>query len=462
MTVQSPPVPPPPAAPAQGGAASQTPGPAPGAESGRQRFSRLATSLRHSPGQLRAVLAVLVVLTLGSGVTAVTSILGKSAVIEETTTQSGRLSVAALELYQALSQADATAASSYLTAGAASEEVREAYRVALRDATVALTTAAGEVETPADAELVASLNAHLPVYTGLVESARTFNRLGEPVGATYQRQASTLMRSEMLPDADTLQHNALDQLNEARDSAVSFPWVTATLTAMTLGVLVWAQLWLSRKTNRVFNLGLMGATAAMIGVAGWLVLVALASASHTDRSHEEGADPLELLAEAQIAAQQARAEESLVLIARGEDGDAEDRYAAQMELLMGEGGLLARLNDSYGDDAALAEPLAAAAESAGTWSAGHDEVIKLAKGGSYGEAVEMAVGDSDQSLATSFDALNDQLTAATEVSAERFVDATGDAQRSLSGAAAGLAALCLLAMVSAAIGIQMRVAEYHA
>ncbi|GAB3644642.1 MCP four helix bundle domain-containing protein [Glycomyces tarimensis] len=420
------------------------------------------SALRYTPGQLRGTLAILVVLMLGAGVTALTSILGKSAVIEETTTQSGRLSVAALDLYQALSQADATAASSYLTAGTASEDVRTTYQEALRDASVALTTAAGEVKTPADAELVANLNAHLPVYTGLVESARTFNRLGEPVGATYQRQASTLMRSQMLPDADTLQYNALSQLNEARDAAVSFPWAATVLTATALGVMVWAQLWMTRKTNRMFNLGLLGATVAMIGVAGWLVLVALASASHTERSHEEGADPLELLAEAHITAQQARAEESLVLIARGEDSKAEERYADQMALLVGEEGLLARLNAAYGDDPRLSEALAAAEESAGTWNAGHDEVIKLAKEGDYADAVALAVGDGEQSLATSFDALNEQLTTATDISADRFVDATGDAQRSLSGAAAGLSALCLLALVSAAIGIQMRVAEYHA
>src|SRR5690606_32260385 len=140
---------------------------------------------------------------------------------------------------------------------------------------------------------------------------------------------------------------------EARDSAVSFPWATVALAATTLAVLVWAQLWLSRKTNRVFNLGLLGATAAMIGVAGWLVLVALASASHTDRSHEEGAGPLELLAEAQVAGQRARAEEQRVRSARGEDGDAEGRYTDQLERLTGENGLLARLNESYGDDPAL-------------------------------------------------------------------------------------------------------------
>lgn len=431
-------------------------------ESGRQRSLRLVSALRHTPGRLRGILTVLAVLTLGSGVTAVTSILGKSALIEETTTQSGRLSVAALELYQALSQADATAASAYLTAGTVSEEAREAHREALRDATVALTTAAGEVETPADAELVANLNAHLPVYTGLVESARTFNRLGEPVGASYQSQASTLMRNQMLPDADALQENAVAQLNESKDAAAAFPWIAVALAATALGVLVWAQLWLTRKTNRVFNLGLLGATVAMIGMAGWLVLVSLASASHTERSHEAGADPLEMLAEAHIAAQQARAEESLMLIARGEDGAADERYSAQMEQLNGEGGLFDRLDEAYGDDPALSAPLAAAEAAAAEWSAGHDEVIALARDGSYTEAVEKAVGDSDQSLATSFDVLDEQLTEATEISANRFVDATGDARRSLSGATAGLVALCLLALVSAAIGIQMRVAEYHA
>ncbi|GAB4000028.1 hypothetical protein GCM10029992_30670 [Glycomyces albus] len=313
-------------------------------------------ALRHTPGQLRGLLAVLVVLILGAGVTGMTAVLGKSSVIEQTTSQSGRLSVAALQLYQALSQADATAASSFLTAGTASESVRTAYQEALRDASVALTTAAGEVQTTEDAQLVAEIDARLPVYTGLVESARTFNRLGEPVGATYQRQASTLMRAEMLPAANTLQSNAIGQLGEARDEAESFPWPAAALGMLTLGVLVWAQVWLSRKTNRVFNLGLVGATVAMIGFAGWLALATLASASHTERSHEDGADPLELLAEAHIAAQQARAEESLLLIARGEDGDAADRYAEQMTLLTGEDGLLEQLNGSFGDDSALSGP----------------------------------------------------------------------------------------------------------
>ncbi len=449
MTVQSPPAPP------------QAPT-APAADPGGRRFSRALAALRYTPGRLRGLLAVLVVLILGAGVTGMTAILGKSAVIEETTTQSGRLSVAALELYQALSQADSTAASSYLTAGTASEEARAAHQEALRDATVALTTAAGEVETAEDAQLIAELNARLPVYTGLVESARTFNRLGEPVGATYQRQASTVMRSEMLPAANTLQHNAINQLSEARSAAAAFPWPAVVLTALALGVLIWAQLWLTGRTNRVFNLGLLGATVALIGFAGWLTLVALASASHTDRSHEDGAEPLELLAEAHITAQQARAEESLLLIARGEDAAAAERYAEQTALLIDDGGLLDRLGEAYGDDPALSEPLAEARESAATWSQGHDEVIKLAKDGSYTEAVDLAVGDDDQSLAASFDMLDRKLTEATRISADRFVSATGDAQRSLSGAAVGLSALCLLALVSSAIGIQMRVAEYHA
>lgn len=405
---------------------------------------------------------VLVVLIIGAGVTGMTAVLAKSAVIEETTTQSGRLSVAALQLYQALSQADATAASSYLTAGGSSQTTRDTYQEAMRDATVALTTASGQVETAADAQLVAELNARLPVYTGLVETARSYNRLGEPIGATYQKQASTLMRTEVLPRADELQHNALDQLSESRSSAQAFPWITAGLAALALVVLVWAQMWLSRKTNRVFNLGLVGATVMLALFSGWLAMAALASATHTERSHEDGAIPLELLAEAHIATQQARAEESLVLIARGEDSAAEERYAAQMETLMGSGGLFDRLEAEYGDDPEISDALTAAAEAASAWSSGHDAVIKLATEGQYTDAVEMAVGEEDDSLTNSFNTLNAQLTEATDVSADRFDQATADARRSLAGAAAGLATLALLALISAAVGIQMRVSEYHA
>ncbi|MCC3764903.1 MCP four helix bundle domain-containing protein [Glycomyces sp. TRM65418] len=422
----------------------------------------MLAALRYTPGQLRGVLAIVAALILGAGITGMTAILAKSAVIEETTSQSGRLSVAALQLYQALSQADATAASSYLTGGTPSEEMNDTYRTAMRDATVAIATAAGEVKTAADTALVAELNARLPVYTGLVETARTFNRLGEPVGATYQEQASTLMRQEMLPSAHDLQENALGQLSESRAGAEAFPWVAAALTVAALGTLIWAQLWLSRKTNRVFNLGLLGATVLLLGFAGWLATASLASASHTTRSHEDGAVPLELLAQAEITAQQARAEESLLLIARGEDQGASDRYEEHITALTGEGSLLDRLDASFADDPELADSIATAREAAETWRSGHDEVVKLAREGNYAEAVAMAVGDEEQSLSTSFDALNSALTEATRTSADRFAEATTDAQRSLSGAAAGLAALALGALICAAVGIQMRVAEYYA
>ncbi|MEU6859125.1 hypothetical protein AB0B28_09680 [Glycomyces sp. NPDC046736] len=435
--------------------------PATGASPGR-RFDRAVAALRYTPGQLRGLLAILTVLVLGAGITGMTSILAKSAVIEETTSQSGRLSVAALQLYQALSQADATAASSYLTGGTPTKEMNEAYRSSLRDATVALATAAGEVKSGDDAKLVAELNAHLPVYTGLVETAKAFNRLGEPVGATYQEQASTLMREAMLPRAHELQENALGQLAESRAGAEAFPWAAAALVAAALGTLVWAQIWLSRKTNRVFNLGLVGATVVLVVFAGWLTMAAIASAGHTTKSHEEGAQPLELLAQAEITAQLARAEESLLLIARGDEPGAAKRYEEHIQELVGPGGLLDQLDESFGDDPELAPSVEAARAAAETWNAGHDSVVQTAAEGDYLGAVAEAVGDHEDSLATSFGALNEALTEATKTSADRFAESTVDAQQALTGAAAGLAGLALAALVGIAIGIQLRVAEYYA
>jgi len=450
LSVQSPP------------AQAQAPAPVAAPVSGPRRFDRTLASLRYTPGQLRGLLAVLAALILGAGVTGMTAILAKSAVIEETTSQSGRLSVAALQLYQALSQADATAASSYLTAGTPSDDVNLTYREALRDATVALATAAGEVKTAADTALVAELNTQLPVYTGLVETAKTFNRLGEPVGATYQEQASTLMRDEMLPRANDLQDNALGQLSESREDAEAFPWAAAVLVVLALAALVWTQMWLSRKTNRTFNLGLVGATVLLVGFAGWLATASLASANHTDRSHEDGARPLALLAQAEMTAQQARAEESLILIARAEDQQALERYDENIEELTGSGGLLEQLEDAFAGDADQTDLIHDAQDAADTWSTGHDEAVKLAREGEFQAAVTLVTGSDEQSMTASFDALNDALTAATRTSADGFVEATGDAQRSLYGAAAGLAILALAALISAAVGIQMRVAEYYA
>ena len=68
------------------------------------------------------------------------------------------------------------------------------------------------------------MSTQLPVYTGLVETARVYNRQGLPLGAAYLREASGLMRDKLLPAAKQLYRTETGRLADDRDGAAGFPW----------------------------------------------------------------------------------------------------------------------------------------------------------------------------------------------------------------------------------------------
>jgi hypothetical protein len=85
----------------------------------------------------------------------------------------------------------------------------------LSEATGALTALTREAGTSSSA--LASLGTiadQLPVYSGLVESARANNRQGFPIGAAYLRQAATLSTTTILPAADRLYAVESGRLND--------------------------------------------------------------------------------------------------------------------------------------------------------------------------------------------------------------------------------------------------------
>ena len=68
---------------------------------------------------------------------------------------------------------------------------------------------------------IATIAQQLPVYTGLVESARTNSRLDFPVGAAYLRRASDLMRTSILPAATSVYDDAARHLYRGYRSGTS-------------------------------------------------------------------------------------------------------------------------------------------------------------------------------------------------------------------------------------------------
>ena len=113
-------------------------------------------------------------------------------------TASEPLSFDAQQIYQSLSDADATEAAAFL-AGLEPPAARQRYLADVARAASYLEAATAAAGGQGQAHRLTVLSTELPVYTGLVESARADNRLGLPVGAAYLAEASELMRSRLLP-----------------------------------------------------------------------------------------------------------------------------------------------------------------------------------------------------------------------------------------------------------------------
>ncbi len=108
--------------------------------------------------------------------------------------QTERLLVQAKNLYTSLSDANATVATGLLSGGLEPATSRQRYQrdlVVASDALSALTREAGTAATARAA--LGTIADQLPVYSGLVETARANNRLGFPIGAAYLRQAASAM-----------------------------------------------------------------------------------------------------------------------------------------------------------------------------------------------------------------------------------------------------------------------------
>ena len=116
------------------------------------------------------------------------------------------MSNSAHNLYMSLSLADTIATTGFVQAGVEPEETRKQYLQAVDSAASEATAAVldSDDEDVYLRQLAVQIQRQLPVYTGLVEAARTNNRAGNAVGAAYMSNASAMMRDDILPAAASL------------------------------------------------------------------------------------------------------------------------------------------------------------------------------------------------------------------------------------------------------------------
>jgi hypothetical protein len=297
----------------------------------------------------------------------------------------------------------------------------------------------------------------LPVYTGLIETARANNRSGHPVGAAYLGEASYLMQTELLPAAQALHTRGIAAVEDTQRDAVRPPWLAIGLLLVTVFALCAAHVFVSRICRRTLNLGIIAAIAATGVLLCWMLVAGLASSGATERAVEEGAEPLAALTEGRILAQQSRTAETLLLARR----DATGAYDATFETNMAR---LGDILDEYVRDSDLeagSDSVAAARSAHEAWINSHARMVDALTRGDYTAATVLAVGSEPDESTARFAALDEAIGAAIDETRTELRDNEFRASRRLTALAPMSTVLLTAALAGVWFGLWRRLKEYQ-
>lgn len=365
------------------------------------------------------------------------------------------LSFAAGQLYTTLSVADAAAATAFI-AGAEPRPVRERYEQAITDAAVAVTQASSDLTDPQLIESLGRINAHLAVYTGLIETARTNNRMGNPVGSSYLSEASALMQEKILPDAQLLYEATSARVDAETTASAKIPAPVIIVVAATLGFGIFAHRWLARRTKRRVNIGLVMGGLAIAVMIVWVGTALAISTAGSRAAKNTAADSLRTVTGLAITAQQARADETLSLIRRGDEDVRKRSYYQRVDQMRQQLADYRSRNPDV-DQSSLAD----AAQLLDKWRQADERINAFIALGNYQAATQVALGTGEDDSTAAFDKLNDALNQAIRESRTQLRSDILSARRVLSGTTVGGALLSVSAAVAVALGLWPRLSEYR-
>ncbi|MGW0401587.1 hypothetical protein ACWD0E_27775 [Streptomyces sp. NPDC003002] len=456
-------------APAPGGGVPVPPAAPPDPPPGRstawaEGVERLREAATTEPGRLRIIGAVLAGLIVLFGSVSLWEISGRITAADDVVGRSQPLSADAASIYRSLADADTASSSGFLAGAQEPREVRERYEKDIANASRLLVSAAAN--TGADEESrkqITLLSEQLPRYTGLIEQARATNRQGLPLGGAYLRYANEQMSTQLLPAAQRLYEAETGRLYSDYDDARSWPLASIGTGVLALVGLAWAQRRNYRRTNRVFNQGLLAATAASVVVLLWLAVGHTVARAGLSEARADGQESLKVLGDARIASLQARAGENLTLIARGAvlaEDNKSDKYDVDFTTKMKQldAGLATALR--LADDAAGREPVTRAVEGVKEWKQRHAAARETDLKGDYELALPQVIGEKESSGAA-FDTVDASLALAVAHEQREFTRAARDGLGALDGLMTGAAILAVVGAAAAVLGIGRRLSEYR-
>ncbi len=370
------------------------------------------------------------------------------------------LVVATQDVRSALGRADAASVNAFLAGGVDQPEQRLRYSTALEDAGVALQragSAAGPGPTAAPttaatnaAAAVSELQRLLPIYSGLIETARANNRQQLPLGAAYLRAASQLLRTEVAEQLGLLRVAGDESLREVdQDIVGGFGLIPLALVVVVLGVFVGTQRWLAVRTRRLLSPGLLGAGLVLLAGLVW-VATSIGNSAQAAAATAGGYDRLSALTAIRADAFDRQASATFALVDRGARDSfnaaaatAAQNVEARLAVFDDRG---SGLGSSWRRYLERSDAITAADE-AGDAEGARDKVTA-------------AISDPD-SLSGRFEAFDEQVVVHLNIARQSLGSGLDQARSPLDRVRIVAAVMALVAAGLAAWGIQQRISDYR-
>ncbi len=408
-----------------------------------------------TPGRILTIGIVLAALGVSSAFATSTTINHRQQVLTTVLSHTEPLSFAAGRLYTTLSVADAAAATAFI-AQAEPRPVRQRYEQAITDAAVAVTRASSGLTDEPLVQLLGRINAELAVYTGLIEIARTNNREGNPVGSSYLSEASGLMQSTILPDAAQLYQATSERVDIETTASTQIPAPVILVVAGTVVFGALSHRWLARRTRRRVNPGLIVGALGILVMVVWVGTALTISTTASRSAKDTAAESLKTVTNVAITAQQARADETLSLIRRGDEDIRKQSFYQRIDSMH------EQLDNYMARPDAVDKPdLQGADQLLLRWRQANDRMNSYISVGNYRAATQVALGSGEDDSTPAFNKLQDEVGRAMEQSRIQLRNDVINARSGLSGAQVGGVVLSLGAAIAVALGLWPRLKEYR-
>ncbi|MGW2176519.1 hypothetical protein ACWCXX_00210 [Streptomyces sp. NPDC001732] len=421
---------------------------------------RVRAAATTEPGRLRIIGAVLALLVLAFGAVTALEVQDRAGAANDVVEHSQPLSSHAADIFQSLAAADAAVTNGFLAGMVEPAGDREDYDAAIGETYDQLQKATSDASASQESkDQIAKLYAGLPQYMRLVERARDNNRRGIPLGGAYLRYANQKMTEELLPAAEHLYTAETERLGRDRDDARTWPFLSTGLGVVAVGALCWAQRRNYRRTNRVFNRGLLVATAASTVVLLWLAVGHTVARSELRSADVHGQQSLDVLNTARISSLKARANENLGLVARGSvlTPEKKDKYETGFGTDMETLGRQLEKALELAEDTGGKNPVNKARKATTEWRKNHESARRNEEEGKYSAALGLIA----ESKKLSYKQVGDGLKEARSHEEKQFRKAARSGRGALSPLPIGTVLLTVLGAGAAIAGINRRVSEYR-